>query len=358
MIRKIIFHFFFLVAIVTQAQQRLAFSFGETPQTLMLNPGSETNYKSHYGIPIVSNFQLTIGNSGFQMGDLFSNDSRSFNEKFEKVLDQISPSDYINLNTKIDVLNFGYRYNNKTYISIGFYEEFDLIAYFPKDAIEGLYYGNDPFFNRSFSVSQAIMKADLIGVLHAGISKKIDEKLTIGARFKIYSSSLNIETNNNSGSITTITNNINLDIEPEYTSPLVFFKLDQRDFLDENNQEISVVSDITDFRVLDNTVLKENLVELAIDFEIENGFNRSFLVDFIFLDEDENITYNVDDLSVNAGNLNYSSTRSILIETTPEFLNSTKIRVDIFLSPSSTILNPDIEKTFKFRSSGTCYMKY
>ena len=210
MIRKIIFHFFFLVAIVTQAQQRLAFSFGETPQTLMLNPGSETNYKSHYGIPIVSNFQFTIGNSGFQIGDLFSNDSRSFNEKFEKVLDQISPSDYINLNTKIDVLNFGYRYNNKTYISIGFYEELDLIAYFPKDAIEGLYYGNDPFFNRSFSISQAIMKADFIGVLHAGISKKVDEKLTIGARFKIYSSSLNIETNNNSGSITTTTNNINI----------------------------------------------------------------------------------------------------------------------------------------------------
>ena len=48
---------------------------------------------------------------------------------------------------------------------------------------------SDPFFNRSFSVSQAIMKADLIGVLHAGISKKIDEKLTIGGRFKIYSSS-------------------------------------------------------------------------------------------------------------------------------------------------------------------------
>ena len=210
MIRKIIFHFFFLVAIVTQAQQRLAFSFGETPQTLMLNPGSETNYKSHYGIPIVSNFQFTIGNSGFQMGDLFSNDSRSFNEKFEKVLDQISPSDYINLNTKIDVLNFGYRYNNKTYISIGFYEEFDLIAYFPKDAIEGLYYGNDPFFNRSFSISQAIMKADLIGVLHAGISKKIDEKLTIGGRFKIYSSSLNVETNNNSGSIVTTTNTTNI----------------------------------------------------------------------------------------------------------------------------------------------------
>jgi len=210
MMRKIIFHFFLLFVIAIQAQQHIAFSFGETPQTLMLNPGSETNYKSHYGIPVLSNFQLTIGNTGFQMGDLFSNDSRSFNEKFEKVLNQLEPDDYINLNTKVDVLSFGYRYNNKTYISGGFYEELDLMVYFPKDAIEGLYYGNDPFFNRSFSISQAIMKADLMGVLHAGISKKIDEKLTIGGRFKIYSSSLNVETNNNSGSITTTTNNTNI----------------------------------------------------------------------------------------------------------------------------------------------------
>ncbi len=208
--RKIIFHFFLLFVIAIQAQQHIAFSFGETPQTLMLNPGSETNYKSHYGIPVLSNFQLTIGNTGFQMGDLFSNDSGSFNEKFEKVLNQLSPDDYINLNTKVDVLSFGYRYNNKTYISVGFYEELDLMVYFPVDAAELLYYGNNPFFNRSFSISQAIMKADLMGVLHAGISKKIDEKLTIGGRFKIYSSSINVETNNNSGSITTTINNTNI----------------------------------------------------------------------------------------------------------------------------------------------------
>ena len=152
--------------------------------------------------------------------------------------------------------------------------------------------------------------------------------------------------------------NINLEIEPEVTSPLVFFELDQRDFLDENNQEITVVSDITVFRIFDNTVLKDNLVELTLDFEIENGFDRSFLVDFVFLDEDENITYDVEDFSINTGDLEYSSTRSIVIETSPEFLNSIKVRVDVVLSPSTTTLNPDIEKTFKFRSSGTFYLKF
>ena len=117
---------------------------------------------------------------------------------------------------------------------------------------------------------------------------------------------------------------------------LVFFELDQRDFLDENNQEITVVSDITVFRIFDNTVLKDNLVELTLDFEIENGFDRSFLVDFVFLDEDENITYDVEDFSINTGDLDYSSTRSIVIETSPEFLNSIKVRVDVVLSPSTT----------------------
>jgi len=152
--------------------------------------------------------------------------------------------------------------------------------------------------------------------------------------------------------------NINLEIEPEVTSPLVFFELDQKDFLDENDQEITVVSDITVFTIFDNTVLKDNLVELTLDFEIENGFDRSFLVDFVFLDEDENITYDVEDFSINAGDLDYSSTRSIVIETSPEFLNSIKVRVDVVLSPSTTTLNPDIEKTFKFRSSGTFYLKF
>ena len=270
---------FLILAITTSinAQQQLSFSFGEIPQNLMLNPGAETNFKSHYGIPVFSNFQLTIGNTGFQMGDLFSNDSRSFNEKFEKVLDQLSPDDYINLNTKVDVLSFGYRYDNKTYISIGFYEELDLMVYFPKDAIEGLYYGNDPFFNRSFSISQAIMKADILGVLHAGMSRKVDEKLTIGGRVKIYSSSLNVETNNNSGSITTTTNNINI-------SRLTLQNLDAE-------IRTSGIADSND--VFSNTLLGGNLglgfdVGLTYHFSPQLEFTGS-IIDVGFIKYSKNI---------------------------------------------------------------------
>jgi len=207
-----IYILFLIISITTSinAQQKLSFSFGETPQNLLLNPGAETNFRSHYGIPVFSNFSFTAGFTGFTLADLFSNDSRDFNLKFEEVLNNIDSDDYININTVIEVLSAGFRIDYKTYVSFGFYEELDIITYLPKDISELVYYGNEPFLNRPFSVSELVMKADVLGVLHAGVSRKVDEKLTIGGRVKIYSSSLNVETNNNSGSITTTTNNINI----------------------------------------------------------------------------------------------------------------------------------------------------
>ena len=259
---------FLILAITTSinAQQQLSFSFGEIPQNLMLNPGAETNFKSHYGIPVFSNFQLTIGNTGFQMGDLFSNDSRDFNLKFEEVLNKIDSDDYININMVVEVLSAGLRIDDKTYVSVGFYEELDLITYLPKDITELVYYGNEPFLNRPFSISELVMKADILGVLHAGVSRKVDEKLTIGGRVKLYSSSLNIETNNNSGTITATSNNTNII----------------RQTLDNLDAEIrtSGIADSND--VFSNTLLGGNLglgfdVGLTYHFSPQLEFTGSIL---------------------------------------------------------------------------------
>ena len=210
MIKKSILLILLTVIVPLKAQQQLAFSFLESPQTLMLNPGAETNFSSHYGVPILSNVNISFGNTGFQMRDLFLNDSRDFNLKFKEVLTKIDARDYFQTSAVIDVINGGFRINNKTYVSFGFYEEMDVIFYMPKDLIELMYYGNEPFLDRTFSFSQLSMKADFLGVLHAGVSKKINEKLTLGARVKIYSSGFNIESTNNSGTLTTFKNSENI----------------------------------------------------------------------------------------------------------------------------------------------------
>lgn len=64
----------------------------------------------------------------------------------------------------------------------------------PKDAFTLINEGNTSYLNKSFSISEMIYKLDVLGVIHAGISRKVSDELTLGGRFKVYSSALNLET--------------------------------------------------------------------------------------------------------------------------------------------------------------------
>lgn len=185
------------------SQQQLLFSFAETPQTLLLNPGAETNFSYHYGVPFFSNFQVDAGSTSFSMNDLFADNGVSFTNKLRRVVSNSDQNDFFNINLRSDMLYGGFRLDSRSYLSFGFYQEFDFIFYMPNDILELGLYGNANFLNRSFELSQLTLKGSLTGVWHAGISRKVNEKFNIGARVKIYSASANVETTNNSGTYTT-----------------------------------------------------------------------------------------------------------------------------------------------------------
>ena len=188
----------FLITEYVGQNKKLLYNFAELPQTLLLNPGTETNFNYHIGIPLFSGISTEIGSTGFSIADLFADDKRS------NVLDKLRTNDYVKLNIQLEVLNAGFRLNNGYYFSFGFYEEFDAIGYYPKDIITLAMEGNSSFLNKSFELSQTLFKIDLLGVLHFGFTNKVSENVTFGARFKIYSSALNVESFDNSGTFTTV----------------------------------------------------------------------------------------------------------------------------------------------------------
>lgn len=208
--KKYLFVIILFVSSVTVSQQQLHYSFAENPQTLLLNPGAETNYKYHYGIPIFSGFNLSANSKGATLEDLFIDNGESINSLVDRLLPRLQTDDNININLRFDVLYGGYRLNDRDYLSFGFYEEVDFIGYYPKDIAELFYYGNAGNLNRNYSLSHLIGKADVTGVLHVGLSRKINKRLNVGGRFKIYSSSLNVETNNNTGTFITHSNDANI----------------------------------------------------------------------------------------------------------------------------------------------------
>lgn len=244
--------FSMLVCFVVNSQnKKILFGFAEMPSTLMVNPGAETNFKYHAGIPALSGFSFEAGATQGTIADLFLKDNTSFSTKFENLSDQLTNRDFLSFNLQIDVLNGGYRYDEKTYLSFGLYQEIDFVGYYPKDVAELLYYGNQPFLNKTIHFSDLKYRGEVLGVLHAGISYKYNKKLNIGGRFKLYSGSVHTSSKNNGGTFNTSlgTNNVyqhnlsNVNVET-YSSGLF-----------NANDELSVsVKD-----VIGNTILSKNI---------------------------------------------------------------------------------------------------
>lgn len=201
---KIFLFFVLLFHCFLSAQNRpLLYGFGETPNSLLLNPGAAVNYNYHIGIPVLSNISVHAGITGATLLDLFKDDGIPFNTKFERVSNQWSNRSFLSIHAQTTLLDGGYRLSPKAYLSFGMYQEIDAIVYYPKNIIELLYYGNEPFLNKSIYFSELKFRGEVLGVLHAGLSYKRNEKLHIGGRLKLYSGAMHVASTNNSGTFNT-----------------------------------------------------------------------------------------------------------------------------------------------------------
>ncbi|WP_299900915.1 DUF5723 family protein [uncultured Aquimarina sp.] len=182
------------------------YDFTDLPQSLMLNPGAEVNFKYHAGVPFLSQIHLNVGFRGASIYDVFADDGRDINDKIENTINTLTSNDYFTLTEQLELLSFGWRSkNNKDlYYSGGLYQELDLIVYFPKDFAVLAYQGNQDFINVPFRFSNIRATGELLTVYHFGYNKKVNKKLTFGARAKLYSSIFNFRSTKNRGTFTTI----------------------------------------------------------------------------------------------------------------------------------------------------------
>ncbi len=204
--KKLVVLMVFLLGIseasVAQNKQVL-YEFDGIPQTLLLNPGSKVNYKYTVGVPLLSGISFQAGITGVTVADIFRNDGIDPNIKFRNALNKITADDYLQFHSQVEVVSGGFRLDDNNFISAGFYTEIDIFGNAPKDIFTLLNEGNAAYLNKRFFLSQGNLKAEALGVLHFGLSRKISEKLNVGARLKIYSGVANVMTTGNTGTFTT-----------------------------------------------------------------------------------------------------------------------------------------------------------
>lgn len=199
----------FICAGVTSQNKQFLFGFHEIPQALVENPGSEVIFTKHFSIPLLSGVYVKGGTNNALISGLFADEGANINDELRSVIFRLNSRDFININQQLDIINIGFKLkNDKDYLSFGFYQEFDLLSYYPKDLAILFYQGNTDGngninLDNSTDISEINFKSEMIGVFHAGISRKINEKLNIGARAKLYSGAFNLQSLNNKGNFST-----------------------------------------------------------------------------------------------------------------------------------------------------------
>ena len=155
-------------------------------------------------------------------------------------------------------------------------------------------------------------------------------------------------------------NQIQVDLEPIVNTPLVYFELDQLDFLDDTGvTEVTLVSDVTDIDVFQTNIFRENLTRLDLFVNIQKDFPRGFRVKVIFLNDNLVPTYQLQDILFSSSSSELDSRQNIEIADNPDILNTTKMRVELeLLGPSSNAVDPDVQWDLEFKSAGVFYLDF
>lgn len=205
---------FFASTFLSFAQNKqIMYDFKEVPQAMLLNPGIETGLNMYVGVPLLSGISFQAGSSGASVNDFFANDGLDINDKIrERALYGMKPTDDLSGTYQVEILNVGFRSkkNPDNFYSFGIYNEGDAIGYWFKDyAILG-FEGNADRLNQRFDLSHLKTRGEMVNVFHFGINKRIDNKLIVGVRGKLYSSIFSFKSTKNKGYFVTTSGENNL----------------------------------------------------------------------------------------------------------------------------------------------------
>ena len=169
--------------------KQLLYDFNEIPQSLMLNPGMEADFQWYAGVPLLSGIYGMAGSNNLSINDIFADDGLDINLKIrERALTVLGPRDEFSAAAQVEYLSAGFRgADPRLFYTFGGYVELNNVVYWPEDYADLIWDGNAGQLNRRYDLSDLNASGSLVNVMHFGINKKVDRKLTVGARAKLYS---------------------------------------------------------------------------------------------------------------------------------------------------------------------------
>lgn len=259
---RIFLYLIFTTSCLYSQNKQVLYDFTEIPQALGINPGMETDFEWYAGVPLLSGISVYGGANGISVNDIFADDGLDINDKVrDRLVNGLSTSNQFSQGLQVDLFNGGYRsFDPNVFYSFGAYLEMDNILYWPKDYALLAFEGNAGRLNQRFDLGDLKSRGSLVAVYHFGVNKKINRKLTVGARAKLYSGILDFNTTNNKGYLVNTEGQNNILATTVSTD----LKLRSSGFGTLNNSENE--------NQLSNTVLKRALFGGDLGVGVDMGF--------------------------------------------------------------------------------------
>jgi len=181
------------------------------PVRHMLNPAFQPYDDFYLSLPVIGFGQFNIGNNSVTFKDIIYNqngqtvtflNNLAGTTKFYNMLNQ---NTVIRTDLQTNILSFGFKANS-IFWNFSLNEKFEGMIGIPKDIFQLLLFGTPQILNNSFNLTTLQSDFTLYTEAAFGFSKKLNDRLTLGAKVKILIGSANLS-NTNSG----ITINAGLD---------------------------------------------------------------------------------------------------------------------------------------------------
>lgn len=202
--KKVLLGILFLFAFgSSNAQQNLVLYNMETvPQRMYANPAMLPFSNVNIGLPGVSSVYFNFGNSGFRYNDLIrrrSDDSLYVDP--DNMISKLRDNNYITSNTNVDLLSFSFRVK-KNFFTFNATEKGMFRFRYPKDFMSLLWKGNAAHIGEELNLNFGLemMHYREYGL---GYAREVNDKLTVGGKFKYLYGMENIQTERTDVTFTT-----------------------------------------------------------------------------------------------------------------------------------------------------------
>ncbi|CCZ08138.1 DUF5723 family protein [uncultured Culturomica sp.] len=253
------------LAEVTKGQDgnNVTYYLSNLPQRVRINPSYQPEYKVWIGLPALSGISVNYMNSSFGIDDLIrkgKNDSLYVD--IDRMYKSLRKNNIVSLFNENSLLTVGIRFKS-WYATLDITQKNDVVFRTSKDIFTFLKNGNAPYLGKNFDLGGIGLKASLYDEFAFGLSKKLNNKWTVGGRAKFLLGIANVDMKKSKISVNT--------------------KSDGSSLLLHSEQDICISAPVTlDYKLKDGFVEWDDLDADVDDFNtsmVLNTKNPGFALD-------------------------------------------------------------------------------